>query len=431
MKNAINLITALTAITIVLWIASIPYLPERSQTPLKLISQITANLTILYMSLSIILSMKLHTIDRYFKGMNTSYKIHAFIGSTAFLFMIGHPLLLVINALPNTNTAFGYVFFGTRTAANFGIAAVYLTIFAFTFMTFIKLKYTSWLTTHRLLALSFLLGSIHAFLAPSMLTRFLPFSLWMGLLILLGISGSFYSLFLYKLLGHHLKYTIVRLDILGDILNVTLQPLRSQLNYLPGQFIYARFKNNKLNNELHPFSLSSTPQENVLRLSIKALGDYTKKIQNTLVINDKVDIFGPFGNFGGTHLNEKNDLIWIAGGVGITPFLSMLHAEHINRTNKKILFYYSLNKPAEAAFDEEICSATKEIANISYIKWIADDSGFLTMDIIMAKWKEIGGTPYPKILLCGPPPMMKSLKLQAIKLGIPSENIIFEDFSFY
>lgn len=431
MKKITLTILFCTVLTTILWILSIPSLPRTSQAPLRLASQIIANLTILFMAFSMILSMKLHILDKQLSGLTISYKVHAFIGSLAFLVMIAHPLLLVINALPNVHTAFSYVFFGTRTAANFGIAAVYTTIFAFTFMTFLKIPYQHWLTTHRLLGISFLLGSIHAFLAPSNLLRFPPLTIWMSMWILLGVSASFYSAFLYKLLGHHLKHTITQLEHIGDVLNVTLTPTQKSLEYLPGQFIYARFNNKQINNELHPFSLASTPHEHPIRLSIKKLGDYTKKIQDVLQTNDTVDIYGPFGNFGEAYIHPTTDMIWVAGGVGITPFLSMMRAEYIQPTDKKILFYYSLNKPEEAIFHPEIQGLNEKLPNVSYVKWIAQETGFLTMEIIIKKWKELGNTTQPKILVCGPPMMMKALQSQAKALNIPASTIIVEEFNFF
>lgn len=430
MNKLTQIFLIITLITLVLWVHSIPSLPIQSTAPLRLISQLTANLTLVFMSISLILTMKLHIIDRAMKGMNISYKFHALIGSLAFVTMVAHPLLLVIHSLPDLNQALVYVFFGNRTAANLGLAAFYSMLFALTFTKLIKLRYQIWLLTHRILGISFLLASLHAFLAPSVLVRSPLLTSWIALWIILGLSATLYSSVLYRILGAHYKYKISSINHLDDYLNLELIPLNQPINFLPGQYIYARFHSQKIEGELHPFSPSSMPRETTLRLSIKKLGDFTQKIQNALQVNDKVTVYGPFGNFGDTYINQTGDMIWIAGGGGITPFLSILREEYVNPTNKKILFYYSINKQHEAVFDKEIKELVQKLSNITYIKWVAEESGFLTMAVIMKKWAEINGTPFPKILLCGPPPMMKAMTTQSKKSGIPEEDLIFEQFNF-
>jgi predicted ferric reductase len=429
-KNTQIVLALLTLLTIVLWYLSIPSLPIPSRAPLRLLSQILGNLTVLYMAVSLLLSMRLKIIDKVFGGLTISYKIHAIIGSLACIVMLAHPLLLVFNALPNINAAFGYVFFGSRLAANFGIAAVYLTIFAFTFMTFLKLPYQHWLTTHRLLGISFLLGAIHAYLAPSNVLRSPFLSTWLAIWIFLGLLAAVYSIIFYRKFGTHYPYKINALEEAGDILNITLSSIKNSIDFVPGQFIYVRFHNALLGAELHPFSPSSTPTEETLRLSIKKIGDYTTKMNGSLQVGEKAEVYGPFGRFGEEYVHGNSDMIWIAGGIGVTPFLSMLRAEYLAPTNKKILFIYSLNKPAEAVFDAEILELDKKLPNITYLKWIADESGFLTIDTVNKKWAEIQGSQQPKMLLCGPPGMMHALSSQAIALGIPPTNVIFEEFSF-
>ncbi len=431
MKTNIRiLISIITLITSILWIQSIPQLPQNSQAPLRLVSQLIACLTVVYMALSLIFSMRIELLDKLLGGLPISYKIHAFIGSLAFIFMIAHPLLLVLHALPDSSRAFGYVFPGGRLAANLGISAVYIAIFSFTFMTFLKIPYQHWLTTHRLLGISFLLGAIHAYLAPSNLFRCPFLSGWLAFWIILGLTGAIYSILLYRRFGSHYPYTISSVETLGDILNITLSPTKTPIEFTPGQFIYIRFNTAHLGSELHPFSPSSTALEPNIRLSIKKIGDFTQKLQEHLKIGDPTQIYGPFGSFGQEYTTGKSDMIWVGGGIGITPFLSMLRFEYMAPTNKKILLVYSLNKPEEAVFDKELTELNKKLPNLTYIKWIANESGFLTTDILLNKWKALPSSPSPKIFLCGPPVMTQALLKQAIALHLSPQDIIFEEFSF-
>lgn len=433
-----------TAVSLVLWFFSIPALPESSRSPLNYASQITANLTLVYMAISLMMSMRLSWLEKLFGSLDKNYKFHIFVGSFAFLFMIFHPLTLAVNEfikspdnlLLSTDEALFYFIPRDVLRANLGIFAVYIVIFAFTFMTFIKLPYEHWLNTHRLLGLAFLLGSAHAYLAPSYITRSPILTGWLSLWVFVGLSAAIYSIVLFRKFGPHYKYTITKLEDLGDILNIEMKPYKHQINYHPGQFMYIRFFNKLLGAELHPFSPSSSAKDDCLRFSVKELGDYTAKLDDVLKVGESAQVYGPYGTFG-THYTQGIDpMIWIGGGIGITPFLSMLHSETHSATNKQILFYYSLNKPEEAVFDSEIMQAAQNLTNIKYLKWIATQQGFLNGEQIIKDFEQFTNSklsqqsPQPKILICGPPPMMHALSAQLILKGISKENIIFEEFSF-
>lgn len=428
-SNATLIILIISLITTLLWLLSYPDISVIFSQPLRYSSQLIGDLTLVFMAISLVVSMRMRIIDKIFRGLDKSYKFHALIGSIAFLFMIAHPLMLLINILPDTKSAARFVIPGPYLAANFALAAIYIAIFAFTFMSFIKIKYNFWLNTHRLLAISFLLASVHAILAPSNILRNTSLTAWLALWTFLGLTAAVFSIILYHKFGAKYSYTISQIERLGDVLQISLAPNQDQLQYLPGQFVYVRFHNPHLGNEMHPFSPSSAREEKTLRISVKILGDYTKEMASVLKVGEKSEVYGPFGSFYSEYTDGKSDLIWIGGGIGVTPFLSMLHTEALKNSNKKILFYYSVNKPEEAIFDPELIEVQKLVANVNYVKWVADLQGFLTMEKIIEKSKQLGLIE-PIILLCGPPPMMNALTTQASKLNIEKKRIIFEQFSF-
>lgn len=147
-------------------------------------------------------------IEKILHGLDKAFYLHRVLGSLGFLFILHHPLLLAIQALPHTQSAMMYLLPGKMLSYNLGIFSLYIMLFSFIFIVFIKLPYHIWKLTHQLLGLAFLLGSIHALLITSDMSTFLPLRIWMGIFISIGIFSSFYSIFLYRYLGEQYIYVV-------------------------------------------------------------------------------------------------------------------------------------------------------------------------------------------------------------------------------
>jgi predicted ferric reductase len=207
------------------------------------------------------------------------------------------------------------------------------------------------------------------------------------------------------------------------------------MNYAPGGFAFISCQDNpEVSPEHHPFSISSTPAESRLRFSYKEVGDYTRSLKK-LKPGDPVDVFGAYGEFTSYMFYEFKKQIWIAGGIGITPFLSMLAYEVRNQDIKDVWFYYLAKSAEDAVYDAEIRQwiEGQALANldypdtIHYIRHFSNQDGLLSAATIQEKAGDL--TDYA-ILLCGPPALMRALKKQFVALGVQPSRIFFEDFNF-
>ena len=99
----------------------------------------------------------------------------------------------------------------------------------------------------------------------------------------------------------------------------------------------------------HPFTISSAPHEDVVRVTVKALGDYTSRLQELIEPGMPAVIGGPHGRF--SHWRGTERQVWIAGGVGVAPFLSWLRALD-GQLPHRVDFFYTAD--GEAPFAEEI-----------------------------------------------------------------------------
>ncbi|MFA6532974.1 MAG: ferric reductase-like transmembrane domain-containing protein [Patescibacteria group bacterium] len=411
-------------LTVNLWILSKSDFKLVISQPYRSFGQIFGLLGIVLMSLTLVLTTRNKKIEELFGGMDKVYSMHHILGAVSFVFIVNHPLLLAIQSLPNLKTALLYLYPGIDLAYNLGIFAVYFMILSFIFMVFIKLPYHIWKITHQFLGVSFLLGAIHSLIIVSDVSAFPPLKIWIGFMIGIGLISVSYTIFFYQSLGPKFSYEIERIERSLDIINIYLRPVGKRvINFLPGQFVYVRFNNRTVGTEPHPFSISSAPSDQLVRLTIKITGDYTLRLPN-LKKNDKTYLFGPYGSFG-QNINKESS-IWIGGGIGITPILSILRNEASRKEFKSTKIYYCYKTPEEGVFNDEIERLVQDTPDIKFIKWCTEENRRLTASRIIGLQNidEVNS-----ILCCGPPIMMESLKKQFVDLGLPEEKFYNEEFS--
>ena len=213
----------------------------------------------------------------------------------------------------------------------------------------------------------------------------------------------------------------------GDIIEIELTRVRPrrQLWHRPGQFIYISFDADSVSAEPHPFSVSSPPGEPHLRISVKELGDWTSEL-GALEGGERARIWGPYGKFG-DHATADPELapVLIAGGIGVTPFLSMVADEQfLHETDQTTYLIYSVERADEAIYHDDIESL--HLDRFVYVPHCSDDEGFLDAKAIAGK---VGGLDGKTFLVCGPAPMMESITEDLREHGVDIERNATEDFS--
>ncbi len=313
-------------------------------------------------------------------------------------------------------------------AINFGIVAILGMVVLLVITFFVRLPYRLWLFTHKFLGAAFFFASLHVLFVSGSVSSdgFLRWYLLFWCAV--GLLAAAYRTLGGSILIRHYNYRVERTRLVTkDVIELLLSPVDKRFDFQPGQFIFIRFKYSGVDGittEAHPFSISSAPSDSSLRLSVKALGDYTKQLLQ-LKPGAIAEIEGAYGKFSYRNYDNPNQ-IWIAGGIGITPFLSMARSLHVEKA-MKIDLYYSV-KSAEELVNKEELQAIMGNSGLHFrlIPFIADKQGFLTADYVETTSKGLEGK---DIYLCGPPPMMKSLRKQFTMKKIPNYRIHSEEFS--
>lgn len=201
-----------------------------------------------------------------------------------------------------------------------------------------------------------------------------------------------------------------------DIFTVKTEPVNSGrvFDFKPGQFVHIKNPLFENQNESHPFSITSSPQiTNKLEFCIRACGDWTNSFVK-LPKETKFQIAGPFGNF--VCDNSLKNAVFLVGGVGIAPIMSMLRTIMTKKANFNLLLIYGNRTEETIVYKKELEELEKKI-NILTIAHVLSEipinnpwsgyRGFVTPEIIK---KEVNFSLSPTFFICGPPIFITKMK---------------------
>ncbi len=243
-----------------------------------------------------------------------------------------------------------------------------------------------------------------------------------ALAIYLTILGSIAAvLYIYRSIFHRslkrrYEYVVESVQHQENVTKILLKPKSKSIPFYAGQFGFYTFTSLAVDTESHPFSISSGSNDNKIRICVKELGDYTRQI-TALKAGDTASVEGPYGHFSFTKLRSKKQ-VWIAAGIGITPFLSM--ANSLPQGYDITLIYRDVSNKT-AIFRPELEELTNNTRGLRTLISNSDKQAKLKLDKVVA----LGAEDY---LICGPPRMMRDVSKQLKKLGVRSNIIHFEEF---
>lgn len=404
------IILILVLIPIFLWL---PYASFSSPiTTIFSLGQAAGLLGAVLFAINFLLSTRLPIIDTLFAGINRAYIIHHLNGIAALIFLVLHPLLLIYPLgldiiIPTLD----------KPAYLFGILAllVLVVLLFITLVLFKHLPYERWQATHKFLGVSFLLGGIHVFLIPSTTMTSLPLRIYMLSIIGLGLAAYLYRTVFGKYMIPKTPFFVKSVESLNETTTqITLRPGLNTIKFTPGQFTFISALG-----QTHPFSVTAPQGSKELTFAIKSLGDYTSQIKN-LKPNTQVQVEGPFGRFSYKYC-DNSDQIWIAGGIGITPFLSM--SRSISKSDSlNVHLFYAVKNRSEAIYQDEL----RKNPNIKLHLHESSTSGYLTAEIIKSTIPDFKKY---DVFVCGPTTLMKALRAQCKKLGLQDDKIHDEQFA--
>lgn len=286
-----------------------------------------------------------------------------------------------------------------------------------------RTTYERWLIPHRLTGIFVAAAVAHGALVDPVLHRSTLLRV-----IYLSVGGVGVAAYLYRELFARFvvpvyDYRVADVRRPNDTTaEVSLEPVRGQLAFVPGQFVFLAF-GGPSGWQRHPFSVASAPSGRRLEVAIKAAGDYTRDLHDGLRPGDPSKVAGPFGGFDYRHGGKEQ--IWIAGGIGITPFISWIRSLE-GDFDRDVSFYYSLAHQSDALYLDEIERAGREHPTFTPHVVVAERDGLLTAEQAAARRSDLAEV---WVYMCGPPPMTRALAAGFRHLGVAGARLRWEQFA--
>ena len=422
-QNIGNLaIIALVILNIVVWLVFRPVNDGRPNFLRQYAGEIIGSNNIVLMACSLFISTRPKWAEKYFGGLDKMYMTHRHTGTAAFLLIFVHVL-----TVPITTTGWrlgNYL----AVVAFAGIVSIVLITLAPRIPYLNRLTggdYQDWKKLKRWIGIFFIIAFFHSLTVDALDAKIAI--TWVMIFFIIGTVSYLYTEIFGSIFKKFLPYKVEAIRHPNNSsTEVTLRAKKEPVKkHRAGQFLFVRFPREKDLNESHPFTISSAPAEDVLRLTIKASGNFTRDLFAKLKEDADAIIEGAYGMFNYKTGGPKQ--IWIAGGIGLTPFLSFVR-DMDGGLQHHVDLYYTVRHPEEAIFVDELEAATAKNPSLNvHIRYSAKEGSLTIEDIVKNAGGNISGY---DVYLCGPWPMIQAFEKKFMDLGLPKSNIHYEEFNF-
>ena len=417
-------VVALVVVNLLLWLIFGPHNDgSRPNFNRQLMAEIIASTAVVLLACALFLSTRLRFLEPYFGGLDQMYQSHKKAAMLAIFLLIFHFFAVPLNASQiKPGTPLGMIaFLGLLALVLLTIAPRIPLIGRFT-----QFAYHKWRRSHSLIGIFFIIGFAHAMLVDPLVRKTTVPLFYLLIFFFVGAASYLYSVFIAEAVRKTYPYAAEGIRKLnGTTIEVALKPRRAKLPFTAGQFAFVRFERDPVLSEAHPFTISSAPQEHDLRLSIKASGDWTQYLVEHLKPGMQARVDGPYGRFNYKAGGKRQ--IWIAGGIGLTPFLSWIRDFNGQLAGYEVDFYHCMRVPEDGLFLEEVEQAAAQHAKFRPHIFYSNRDGHLSAENVVASSGPITGK---EIYMCGPITMMNALQKGFIRLGVPARQLHFEEFNF-
>jgi predicted ferric reductase len=367
-------------------------------------------------------------------GQDALLQFHRQAGLVAFGFVLAHPVILLLADGDN------WEFLDPR--VNF-LRAVFLILVLFALPAIIvtslwreqlRLPYEWWRLGHGALAmLIVLIGLVHIMRVQYYLESLWKQTLWF-VIGTASIGCVLYVRAITPLRVRRHPYTVSSVEEIADATwAVTAVPEGGTvLDFEAGQFAFLTIAGTPFSLEEHPFSMASSPhQRDAVEFAVKELGDYTSRI-GEIPPGSRAFVDGPYGSLK-LPAEQLPGLMLVAGGIGITPVISMLRSLRDQGSSARVVLIYANRNEDEIAYRSEIDSIADSI-DLTVVHVLEDppaewqgQTGMITPELLQSHLPDHDADQWWYVV-CGPPPMMEAVEQSLVDQGVPIARVESERF---
>jgi len=369
-------------------------------------------------------------------GADIVYHFHRQISFVALALILVHPLLLFIFSPDTLALLLVWSAPWRARAAVTAVLALFAVVGLSVWRKKLKIEYNRWRIWHGIFASAAVaFAMVHVLLVghyvdlPWKRALWVAYGVfWVGLLI--------YTRLIKPILLLKRPYQVAEVkQELGNAWSLTLEPVGHKgFQFQPGQFAWITVRHSPFADAEHPFSISSSAENHgKLTFTIKELGDFTRTIKD-FQIGEKVYVDGPFGSFSVDRHPHAKEFVFIAGGVGITPVMSMLRTLADRNDERKLSLIYANKDWEQITFRDELEQLKIKLnLNIVHVLEKAPvdwpgEKGFINQAILLKSLPDFKQRNRMEIFICGPAPMMNAVEKTLDNLGVWSGDFHSERF---
>jgi len=393
----------------------------------RFVGEVSGAEAVLLMCCSLVLATLLPVIERAFGGLDRVAVWHRHAATIGFLLLLPHVAFITSSPDPY-ETTLGHALGDIALA---GLLLLVLWALAprlraarwpGPIRALARTSHERWLNAHRLTGLFVAVALVHAAIVAPTLRASTVLRVAFIVVGVIGVGAYAYRELLARFFVPIHDYTVGSVRRLNErTIAIALDAVRGPLAFTPGQFIVLAF-GGPTAWQRHPFSISSAPSDRRLEVTVKASGDYTGQLAEALRPGIPAKVAGPFGGF--DYRRGGPEQIWIAGGIGVTPFMSWLRSLD-DAFDRDVEFFSSVREPGEAVYRDEIEAAVKRHPSIHAHFVFTDTEPLLTAEDVL---RSVPAGAAPWIYMSGPPPMMKALARGFRQRGVPPGHVRWEEF---
>ena len=379
--------------------------------------------SVVAMSQCLILAARPSLLEPLFGGLDRMYRVHKWLGISAMALMIGHQLVEPHFKRWTPETSIGELAGEAGEFALYGFIGLILVSW-FKRLPYLNLEipYQLWRLSHRLTGVLFAIVAFHQLFTDKPIAAGTPLSLYLNAFCIAGLCAYAYTELLAPRLRRR-EFEVSDIVRRGNVVDVLLAPRSTLLDWKPGQFAFVSSPDAGMS-EPHPFTIASAPRDTgEIRFAIKSLGDWTQRLPTTLRQGMRVVVEGPYGRF--DFRKGRKQQIWLAGGIGITPFLAW--AESLTSTEPfTIHLVYCVTTPDEVIGLDVLEKAKARNARFSFDVVASSSDGRLTAHRLQ------GGSPFlikdADMFYCGPVALRAAMERDLAAMGQSPRSVYTELF---
>jgi len=381
--------------------------------------------SVVAMSQCLLLAARPAFLEPVFGGLDRMYRVHKWLGISAMALMIGHQLVEPHFKRWTPETTIGELGGEVGEFALYGFIGLILVSW-FKRIPYMNLEipYQLWRLSHRLTGVLFAIVAFHQLFTDKPIAAGTPLSLYLNAFCIAGLCAYAHTELLSQRLSQR-EYEVSQIVPRGRVTDLLLIPRSKPLRWKPGQFAFVSSPDVGMV-EPHPFTIASAPRDTgEIRFAIKSLGDWTRRLPGTLRRGMRVVLKGPYGRF--NFRKGRKHQLWLAGGIGITPFLAW--AESLRSTEPwTIHLVYCVTSPDEIIGLDVLESAKARNARFSFDVVISTREGRLTARRL------IDGAAFPikdaDMYYCGPVGLRTAVERDLEAMGQSPRSVHSELFEF-